>query len=106
MKSKFLRNLKEQSISFEEFEKNILNVPEEREFIETFQIKEDIIRVFLNYRKEFNLTQNELAKKLNTTQQAISRLEKDSINYSIEFIAKALRKMGYKLKIEKIKDWK
>ncbi|MGL5124754.1 MAG: helix-turn-helix domain-containing protein, partial [Fusobacteriaceae bacterium] len=52
---------------------------------------------------ENNLTQTELSKKLGTTQQAISRLEKNLINPSLEFLVNSLYEMGYEISINKIK---
>lgn len=101
-----ISNKKEETISLEEFKQFMLSDKQTKEDYEMFQIKQDIIKLFLNYRKEYDLPQKALADILETSQQAVSRLEKNSINYSIEFIAKALRKMGYRLKLEKLENKK
>lgn len=55
----------------------------------------------MKYRKENNLTQKELAKKIGTNQQAISRLENLLINPSLDFLIKSFDKIGYELKVVK-----
>ncbi|KXS47262.1 MAG: helix-turn-helix domain-containing protein, partial [Halanaerobium sp. T82-1] len=47
-----------------------------------YEIKKQIIR----YRIENNLTQKELADRIGTKQSAISRLENDDYNPSVEFL--------------------
>lgn len=63
----------------------------------------DVVLTFINYRKENNLKQSDLAKMIGTTQQAVSRLEKKSINPSINFLEKALEKIGYEMEFKKRK---
>lgn len=63
----------------------------------------EITSTFVNYRKDNNLKQEDLAKKIGTTQQAISRLEKQLINPSINFLEKALEEMGYEIEFKKRK---
>ena len=58
----------------------------------------------MKYRKENNLTQKELAKKIGTNQQAISRLENLLINPSLDFLIKSFDKIGYELKVVKKKS--
>ncbi len=60
-----------------------------------YEIKKQIIR----YRIENNLTQKELAEKIGTKQSAISRLENDDYNPSIEFLDKVARALDKKLVI-------
>lgn len=60
-----------------------------------------ISKSIIKYRKENNLTQKELAKKIGTNQQAISRLENLLINPSLDFLIKSFDKIGYELKVVK-----
>ena len=60
-----------------------------------YEIKKQIIR----YRIENNLTQKELADKIGTKQSAISRLENDDYNPSVEFLDKVAHALGKKLEI-------
>ena len=60
-----------------------------------YEIKKQIIK----YRIENNLSQKELAEKIGTKQSAISRLENDDYNPSIEFLDKVANALGKKLEI-------
>lgn len=88
--------------SMSDWKKELLSKPELAKKYENDKAIQKIISVFLTYRKENNLTQTELAKKLGTTQQAISRLEQKSINPSLDFLVKSLYEMGYELSVQKI----
>jgi DNA-binding XRE family transcriptional regulator len=60
-----------------------------------YEIKKQIIR----YRIENNLTQKELADRIGTKQSAISRLENDDYNPSVELLDKVAHALGKKLEI-------
>jgi len=60
-----------------------------------YEIKKQIIR----YRIENDLTQKELADKIGTKQSAISRLENDDYNPSVEFLDKVAKALDKKLEI-------
>jgi transcriptional regulator with XRE-family HTH domain len=55
-----------------------------------------IAKQFVEYRIKNNLTQDELTKRLNITQQYISKLE-EGIFSNIRDVAKLLFAIGYKL---------
>jgi len=58
----------------------------------------ELIKLIIEKRLERGLTQTELAKKLNTKQSAISRLERGDYNPSVDFLnrlAKALKAKLY-----------
>lgn len=59
----------------------------------------DIKKQIIKYRIENNLSQKELAEKIGTKQSAISRLENDDYNPSIEFLDKVANALGKKLEI-------
>lgn len=61
-----------------------------------YEIKKQIIR----YRIENDLTQKELADKIGTRQSAISRLENDDYNPSVEFLNKVAKALDKKLEIK------
>ncbi len=94
------KNIEEKSL--EDWKKEILA---KKKYQEKFQVDElilEVISIFQRYRKENNLTQAEFAEILETSQQAISRLERNLINPSLGFLVKTLYKIGYKIKIEKM----
>ena len=93
--------LEENVISLDEFRDKILKDNEFKERYVKDKFKLEIVSTFMKYRKENNLTQKELAKKLGTNQQAISRLENLLINPSLDFLIKSFDKIGYELKVVK-----
>lgn len=94
---------KEGSINLDDLEKYLLDDDEIRKQCIKDKTIDELILIFLKYRKQNKLTQKDLAEKLGTTQQAVSRLEKNMINPSLEFITKSLYEMGYEIKFKKIK---
>jgi ribosome-binding protein aMBF1 (putative translation factor) len=71
-------------------------VKKEYENLETlYEIKKQIIKL----RLEQGLSQKELAEKVGTKQSAISRLENDDYNPSVEFLSKVANALGKKLEI-------
>lgn len=83
------RDLKEELFESEEVKEEYdrLNV--------IYEIKKQIIK----YRIENDLTQKELADKIGTKQSAISRLENDDYNPSVEFLDKVAKALDKKLEI-------
>lgn len=90
--------------SMSEWKKELLSKPELAEKYNKDKAIQKIISVFLSYREKNNLTQTDLAKKLGTTQQAISRLEQKAINPSLDFLVKSLYEMGYEISVNKISN--
>lgn len=65
-----------------------------------FSIRADIAGKLLAYRKKYNLTQRELAKKLEMPLAHIERIETGIINLSIRELVDIAVKLGGNLKIE------
>ncbi len=59
----------------------------------------DIACKIINYRLDNDLTQQDLAKKLNITQAMVSKLESGEYNPTIEFLYKISKKLGWKLEL-------
>ena len=59
-----------------------------------------LIASIIEKRLEKNLSQKELAEKMNTKQSAISRLESGSYNPSLSFIQKVAEALDSKLEIK------
>lgn len=95
--------MKDNLISLKDWKEKLLSDPKLAKKYEIDKAIQKIISIFLDYRKENNLTQTELAKKLGTTQQAVSRLELNLINPSLEFLVKSLYEIGYEIEIKKRK---
>ncbi|UMZ74746.1 helix-turn-helix transcriptional regulator [Natranaerofaba carboxydovora] len=83
----------------EEAKKKLLENPEvKREYDELeylYEIKEQIIKI----RNEKGLSQKELAEILGTKQSAISRLENDMYNPTVEFLNKIAKACDKELEI-------
>ena len=74
--------------------------------LEYEQILLAVSKAILHYRKEYNLTQKELAKKLNVNQVMISKLEKGNYNPTIKLLHSISRKLtdSSTLFIDMLKD--
>ncbi|WP_077368808.1 helix-turn-helix transcriptional regulator [Anaerosalibacter sp. Marseille-P3206] len=59
----------------------------------------DIACKIINYRLDNNMTQKDLANKLDITQAMVSKLESGEYNPSIEFLFKISKKLGWKFEL-------
>ena len=89
-------------------ENNILQNPwdilddideETKQEFELSDILVDIACKIINYRLDNNITQKELADRLNITQAMVSKLESGEYNPSIEFLFKVSSKLGWKFQL-------
>lgn len=80
--------------------KNRLKDPEFRKAWEESEAEYQISRALIAARLNKKISQRELAKKANTTQAVISRLESMSANPSIGLIQKVASALNLKLKIQ------
>lgn len=62
-------------IKFETFKKKILSCPDTKKEYEDCALEYEIAYALILARQEANMTQAEVAKKMNTTQSVIARLE-------------------------------
>ena len=72
---------------------------ETKKELELSDILVNIASKIINYRLDNNITQNELAEKLNITQAMVSKLESGEYNPTIEFLYKIVSTLGWKIKI-------
>ena len=84
---------------WEDFEKESLSDPKvEREY-QRLKPLYDIIEQIVELRVNEGLNQTQIAKKLGTTQSAISRLESGDYNPTIEYLDKIATALGKKLEV-------
>ena len=79
--------------------------------IEEFKSKEErllnleyqLIQDFIKLRKEYNLSQQEMANEANIIRETIAKIENHLVSPQINTLIKILEPLGYTIKIEKIK---
>lgn len=59
----------------------------------------DIACKIINYRLDNNMTQKDLAKELDVTQEMVSKIEGGEYNPSVGFLFKISKKLGWKFNI-------
>lgn len=90
---------KRQHLDFEVFLKESLKDPLLKAEFDRQQPEFAVIQAMIDVRRKKDLTQKQLAKKLGTTQSAISRLEKGNVNPTIGFMLKLADALGSRLDI-------
>ncbi|MBU1004334.1 MAG: helix-turn-helix domain-containing protein [Nanoarchaeota archaeon] len=73
-----------------------------KEIYELEEQKIDIVKKIIDYRIKNDLSQKDLAKKVNVTQQHISKIENGEFS-NIVTLEKVLLAIGYTVKIEIVK---
>jgi len=73
--------------------------PEVAEEYKKLQPEFDVIRQVINLRLQRNLTQTQVARKMNTTQSAIARLESGSTNPTVNLLNKLAKSLDSRLNI-------
>lgn len=79
--------------------KLIFQNPEVKSEYDNLDVLYNIKRQIIKLREEQGISQKELAKKIGTKQSAISRLENDDYNPSVELLDKVAHALGKKLDI-------
>ena len=82
-----------------EVKKTLMQNPDVKKEYNNLDVMYEIKKQIIKYRIENNLSQKELAEKIGTKQSAISRLENDDYNPSIDFLNKVANALGKKLEI-------
>jgi len=72
---------------------------ETKQEFELSNILVDIACKIINYRLDNDMTQKDLADKLDITQAMVSKLESGEYNPSIEFLFKISKKLGWKFEL-------
>ena len=86
--------------SFLEIKKELMADKEFREEYEKLKPRYEVISQIIDARKEQNMTQAELAKKVGTQKSNISRLESGNYNPSLDFLTKVVHCLGKELEIK------
>ena len=87
-------------ISFEEMKTDMLKDEEFKIEYEKLKPKYEAIEQIIRARKEQNITQAELAKRVGTQKSNISRLESGNYNPSLDFLAKIAESLGKKISVK------
>lgn len=85
--------------NWEEIKKNILKENEVKKIYDNLEVEYQIIGDMVRLRNKNRITQKELAKKIGTTQSALSRFEMGNVNPSLDFLKKIARALETKLTI-------
>lgn len=87
-------------ISFEEMKADMLKDEEFKIEYEKLKPRYEAISQIIRARKEQNMTQAELAKRVGTQKSNISRLESGNYNPSLDFLVKVAESLGKTLSVQ------
>lgn len=87
-------------ISFDDIKKDMMKDEEFKIEYEKLQPRYEAIEQIVAARKEQNITQFELAKRVGTQKSNISRLESGNYNPSLDFLTKVAECLGKNLKVQ------
>ena len=79
-----------------------LKEPEFKKEWDKLELRYAVIRQLIKIRNTYNLSQAQLAEKLNTTESVISRIENGNVNISLDFLDKLARAFDKKVEIKLI----
>jgi len=76
-----------------------LQDPEFKKEWDNLELRYAVIKQLIKLRNSYNLSQAQLAEKLNTTQAVISRIENGTVNIGIDFIDKLAKAFNKRVEI-------
>jgi len=85
--------------NYQQFKKKLLKDKEVNKAYNNLGPEFALIEIIIKRRIEKGLTQKELARKIDTKQSAVSRLESGSYNPSVAFLQKVAEALDARLKI-------
>lgn len=91
--------MKKAGISFEEIKNDMLKDEEFKAEYEKLKPRYEAIEQIIKARKEQNITQAELARRVGTQKSNISRLESGNYNPSLDFLVKVAESLGKDLSV-------
>jgi len=74
-----------------------LQDPEFKDEWDKLELRYAVIKQLIKIRNSYNLSQAQLAQKLNTTQAVISRIENGTVNIGIDFIERLAKAFDKKI---------
>jgi predicted transcriptional regulator len=77
-----------------------LKDPEFKKEWDKLELRYAVIKQLIKIRNTYNLSQAQLAEKLNTTQSVISRIENGTVNIGIDFLDKLARAFDKRVEIK------
>lgn len=86
-------------MKFNDYLEKQLKNPEIKKEFDRLEPEYEIISAIIKARKELGLTQLELAKRMGTDQSRISKMERGTLNPSLDFIKRLADAMGKKVHI-------
>ena len=86
-------------MNWETHKKQLLEDPKFRKALEETKPEYEIARAFVLARVKYKLTQKQLAKKLETAQSVISRIENARTTASVSFLKRFATAFGGRLEI-------
>lgn len=87
-------------IPFDQIKEEMLRDEGFRIEYEKLRPRYEAVSQIIKARKEQNITQAELAKRVGTQKSNISRLESGNYNPSLDFLSKVAESLGKSLKVE------
>lgn len=89
-----------QDMDWEEFEKILMQKPGFRKAMEQTRLEYEIARVIIKARVKKGLTQAEIAKRMNTKQSVISRVENAKTVPSLSFLKRLATVLHASLQVQ------
>ncbi len=89
-----------QGMDWEEFEKILMKRPGFKEALEETRLEYEIARALIKARIEKGLTQAEVAKRMNTKQSVISRVENARTVPSLSFLKRLAQVLNASLQVQ------
>jgi ribosome-binding protein aMBF1 (putative translation factor) len=81
-------------VSYQQIKDKHLQNPEVKKEYDALELRYAIVSTLAKLRKEQNLTQVQLAKRMNTTPSVISRIENGNQNISVDIVEKIAKILG------------
>ena len=91
--------MSKESVSFDSIKNELMLDEEFKVEYDRLQPRYEVISQIIKARKEQNMTQPELAKRVGTHKSNIYRLESGNYNPSLDFLIKVTQSLGKELKI-------